>query len=109
MEILSRSEEIVLMAVWHLQKEAYGVRILEKLRLITGTSWTIGAIYAPLHRLEKKGFVETRAGDPLPERGGRSRIYYRVTRRGKEAMAESKRVHESLWKNAPDLNTEETA
>jgi PadR family transcriptional regulator, regulatory protein PadR len=109
MEILSRSEEIILLAIWHLQRDAYGVRILEILRSITGTDWTIGAIYAPLHRLEKKGFVETRKGDPLPERGGRSRVYYRVTRHGKEAMAESKRIHDSLWKNAPDLNTEESA
>ena len=100
MEILTSSEEMVLLAIWHLRDEAYGVMILGKLRDTAGLNWTIGAIYAPLHRLEKKGFVETRKGDSLPQKGGRSRIFYRVTPRGKEAMAKSKRVHESLWKNA---------
>lgn len=106
MENLSRSEEIVLMTIWNLQDEAYGVRILDKIRAMTGTSWTIGAIYAPLHRLLEKGYVEAEPGQPLPRRGGRSRIFYQVTRRGKEVLAEAKGVHEALWKNAPDLELE---
>jgi PadR family transcriptional regulator PadR len=109
MRILSRSEETVLLTIWRLQNDAYGVRILEKIRETTGSTWTIGAIYAPLHRLERKGYVEAGRGTPLPERGGRSRICYRLTFSGKEALAESKRVHDSLWKNAPALETEDIA
>jgi PadR family transcriptional regulator PadR len=106
MENLSRSEEIILLAVWNLQGEAYGVKILEKLRATTGTSWTIGAIYAPLHRLAEKGYVESRTEPPQPRRGGRSRISYRLTWAGRRALADVRDVHEALWKNAPDLETE---
>ena len=108
MENLSRSEEIVLLAIWNLQDEAYGVKILEKLRATTGTNWTIGAIYAPLHRLAEKGYIEARTEPPQPWRGGRSRIFYRLTRWGKEVLAEARCIHEALWKNAPDLELEKT-
>jgi len=107
MENLSRSEEIILLSIWNLQGDAYGVRILEKLKEKTGTAWTIGAVYAPLHRLEEKGYIESRPGEPLPVRGGRSRVFYRVTARGKKALAQAKAVHDALWANAPDLGWKE--
>ena len=103
MKNLSRSEEIVLLAVWQLQDNAYGITIRERVNETTGQDWSIGAIYAPLHRLQKKDFVRTIEGDPVAERGGRRKIFYIVTESGKRAMAEAKRVHESIWKNAPEL------
>ena len=103
MKLLSRSEEIVLLAVWQLQDSAYGISIRGQVNESTGQDWSIGAIYAPLHRLEKKGMVETREGEPSAERGGRRKIYYTVTPEGLRAMAEIRRVHESIWKDAPEL------
>ena len=103
MNELSRSEEIVLMAIWSLQDNAYGVAIRNRILKTTGREWSIGAIYAPLHRLEKKGLVETSKGDPLPERGGRSKVFYEVSTAGRLALAETKRIHESLWADAPEL------
>jgi DNA-binding PadR family transcriptional regulator len=107
MKLLSRSEEIVLLAVWKLQDEAYGVSIRESVNKSTGQNWSIGAIYAPLHRLEKKGMLSTQEGEPIPERGGRRKIYYRVTEEGKKAMAEIRRVNESIWRDAPELGMEQ--
>lgn len=106
MKLLSRSEEIVLLAIWHLQDNAYGVTIRDKVKKTTGQEWSIGAIYAPLHRLEKKGLVRTIEGEPVAERGGRRKIYYVVTREGKQAMAETKKVEESIWRDAPELGVE---
>lgn len=103
MKLLSRSEEIVLLAIWHLQDNAYGVTIRDKVKKTTGQEWSIGAIYAPLHRLEKKGLVRTIEGEPVAERGGRRKIYYVVTREGKQAMVKTKKVHESIWRDAPEL------
>ena len=103
MKLLSRSEEIVLLSIWKLQDNAYGVTIRERVSETTGTKWSIGAIYAPLHRLEKKGMVITKKGDPVAERGGRSKIYYEVTREGKEALAKIKRVSEAIWIDIPSL------
>jgi len=99
--MLSRTEEIVLLAIWQLQDEAYGVAILEKIKAMTGKDWTFGAIYAPLHRLEKRRLVASLRGAPLPERGGRFRVYYKVTPAGLDSMADAKAVHEAIWKDAP--------
>jgi len=107
MHILSRSEEIVLLAIWKLNDRAYGITIRDQVFDDTGYDWSIGAIYAPLHRLEKKALVETLKGQPLPERGGRSRVYYTVTDEGKKALQEIKRVTDSIWLGAPDLGLEQ--
>src|SRR2546430_6001139 len=47
---------------------------------------SIGAIYATLDRLEAKGYVQSRPGDPTPERGGRSKRFFRVTAPGVSAI-----------------------
>ena len=108
MKLLSRSEEIVLLSIWKLKGNAYGVTIREQVLAVTGYDWSIGAIYAPLHRLEKKGLVKTIYGEPVPERGGRSKVYYEVTPEGREALIEIKRVHEATWDDIPSLGLDET-
>jgi len=72
MKLLSRSEEIVLLAIWKLQGNAYGVTIRSRVSETTGREWAIGSIYPPLHRLERKDMVIAIKGEPIPERGGRS-------------------------------------
>jgi len=104
MELLTRSEEIVLMTIWRLQDNAYGVAIRKDLAKVTGKTWSVGAIYAPLHRLEKNGYVKTRMGNPVPERGGRRKVYYELTCSGKQALMRIKAVHDFLWRDAPSLD-----
>jgi DNA-binding PadR family transcriptional regulator len=108
MYLLSRSEEIVLLSIWKLQEDAYGVSIRDKVIESTGYEWSIGALYAPLHRLQKKGLVESREGDPVPERGGRRKIFYRLTPRGREALLRMKKVHDVVWSDVPDLERKGT-
>lgn len=103
MKLLSRSEEIVLLTVWKLQNNAYGVTIRELVSNTTGKDWSIGAIYAPLHRLEKKNLVSTKAGEPVAERGGRSKVFYALTPQGKESLVTIKNVHDNIWINVPTL------
>lgn len=97
MHLLSRAEEIILMAIVNLKDGAYGIAIREYVSRATGFKWSIGAVYAPLHRLEEKGYVRTIKGEPVKERGGRSKIYYQVTAQGKEALLRLKNVNENLW------------
>jgi len=99
MNLLSRSEEIVLLSIWKLKGEAYGIAIRKQVNEYTGYEWSIGAIYAPLHRLEKKSLVKTIKGDPIPERGGSSKIYYEVTSEGKKALLRLKEVNDAIWRN----------
>jgi DNA-binding PadR family transcriptional regulator len=106
MELLSRSEELVLLAIWKLQDNAYGITIRDTVNESAGKNWSIGAIYAPLHRLEKKGFVESSKGDPVPERGGRAKIFYTVLPEGIKAMTEILQIHKSIWSDIPSIETD---
>ena len=108
MHVLSRSEEIVLLAIWKLRDEAYGVTIREEVIRISGFNWTIGAIYAPLHRLEKKGYVKTRKGAPIRERGGRSKVYYTISETGKQALIKTRNIQDTVWSEILEMEPDQT-
>jgi len=103
MKILSRMEELILLAVWRLKEDAYGVTIRKHIIEITGQDWSIGAVYVPLERLTKWEYLETIQGEPTAERGGRSKRYYRVTKYGLEALKHIKHVQEEMWAGLPKL------
>lgn len=93
-------EEIVFLAVRGLGEEATGAAIQEVLERQAGRSTSLGAIYAALDRGHRKGLVESWLGDPTPVQGGRRRRHYALTEDGVEALAESRRVREALWRAA---------
>ena len=97
MDLLGRTEEILLLAIWRLQDGAYGLSIRDELGACTGKEWSIGAIYAPLHRLERKGLVTTRFGSPEAKRGGRRTVLYHLTESGKSSLRDVKSVQDALW------------
>lgn len=98
MKLLSRIEEIILLAIWRLGDDAYGMTIRKAVIEATGKNWLLGAIYGPLGRLLKNGYVACEKGQPLPERGGRAKVYYRLTREGKDALWQIHRVNNFIWK-----------
>jgi DNA-binding PadR family transcriptional regulator len=97
MKLLTRSEEYVLLAVWRLKNNAYSISILEQVSAVTGYRWQIGAIYVPLEKLRKKGYLRKYRGAPTPERGGRSKLLYELTAAGKKALKQIKEVQENVW------------
>ncbi len=99
MKFLTRQEEMVLLAVWKLQGNAYGVTIARKLTEMTGMRWLLNAVYLPLERLEKKKYLISSLSDPISERGGRSKRLYKLTREGIKALVETRKVQESLWES----------
>ncbi len=99
-KFVSRSEEFILLAVLYLDKDAYGVAIRHHLRKMTGETWSFGAVFVMLGRLEKKGFLASRLADPTPERGGKSKRMYELTDEGRQELARIKKVEESAWKKA---------
>jgi len=103
MKLLSRIEEIILLSIWKLQDEAYGMPIRDEVIKATGVPWLLGAIYGPLGRLVKNGYVTTFKGEPVPERGGRAKVFYKLTPRGKEALLKIQRVNDIIWKDLPSL------
>jgi DNA-binding PadR family transcriptional regulator len=83
---LGRFEHFLLLAVLRLGDDAYGMTIRRELAQHTGREVAVGAIYTALARLEARGLVQSRLGDPTPERGGRAKRYYRVLAAGKKAL-----------------------
>ena len=104
MKLLSRPEELVMLSIWHLQNNAYLVTIREHLSKTTGKEWTVGAVYVPLDRLTKMNYTETYLGESTPERGGRRKKFYQLTKEGLAALSEVQRVHDELWKGIPRIN-----
>ena len=102
-KLLSRKEELILLAVWKLQDDegAYGVTIRGYIEKMTGISWLFGAVYSPLARLVGHGLVESVESEPLPERGGRRRILYRLTEDGKSALRAMRELSASFWEGVP--------
>jgi len=98
MKLLSRIEEIILMAIWRLGDDAYGMAIREEVIRATGKPWLLGAIYGPLGRLHKNGYISSVQGDPTPERGGRAKVFYALTREGRDALSEVRRINATIWK-----------
>ncbi len=104
---ISRPEEIVLLAVWKLKDSAYGITIRKFIQEMTGKYWSIGAIYVPLERLEKKGLLTSYNSTPSPERGGRRKRLFQVTQAGLEELDELHRINAVLWEGYPKLSPDE--
>ncbi|MFC2160421.1 helix-turn-helix transcriptional regulator [Acidobacteriota bacterium] len=106
MKLLSRIEEIILLSIWKLEDNAYGMTIREEVIKITGKNWLLGAIYGPLGRLHKNQYVNTLKGDPSPERGGRSKVYYRLTKDGIKSLKEIQNINSIVWDGIKELKVE---
>ena len=103
-ELLSRSEELLLLAVWRLQDDAYGAAIRDYLSRETGEDWSVGAVYAPLDRLARRGLLRSWMGEPTPERGGRAKRYFKLTTAGVAALSRLRSIQEKMWSGLPALN-----
>lgn len=103
---LGEFELMILLAVIHLGEDAYGVPISRELEAYRGRDVSIGSVYAALERLESKGLVGSRLGDPTPERGGKAKRYFQVSRAGLQQVHETRRVLTKLWESLPEMKGE---
>jgi DNA-binding PadR family transcriptional regulator len=95
-DYLGEFEHIVILALLRLADRAYGVTVRREIEKRTGREVSIGAIYATLDRLEAKGYVKSLVGEPTPERGGRSKRFFRVTANGISAVNRTHRAVHNL-------------
>jgi DNA-binding PadR family transcriptional regulator len=95
-DYLGEFEHIIVLALLRLRDQAYGVTVRQEIQLRTNREVSIGAVYATLDRLETKGFVKSHRGDPTPERGGRSKRFFRVTAKGVAAVNRAHRALRSM-------------
>ncbi len=106
MDIISGNDEILLLAILKLRDNAYGATIMKHLTEVTGREWSIGAIYDPLYRLEKNGYIRSELTTPTKERGGRSKRIYTVTKLGIEGLQENEKVRNELRGGLSELALE---
>jgi DNA-binding PadR family transcriptional regulator len=98
---LGELEELVLLVVGVLFDDAYGVAIQEELLNRCERKATLSTIHVALHRLEEKGFLESRLDGATNERGGRRKLLFRVTKSGQKALAHAREMRNELWKAIP--------
>jgi PadR family transcriptional regulator, regulatory protein PadR len=91
-DYLGEFEHLIVLAVLRLGDQAYGVTVRREIESRARREVSIGAVYATLDRLEGKGFIKSRHGDPTPERGGRSKRFFEVTPKGLEAVNRTRRA-----------------
>lgn len=89
-------EQIALLAILRLGENAYGVTIRAEIAECTKRKPAPGALYTTLDRMEEKGLVQSRLGDPTPERGGRAKRFFTVTQKGRVALVAAQRSYQSL-------------
>ncbi len=103
MNLLSRTEELLLLSVWKLQDDAYGLSIRRHMSTLLDKRVSVGAVYIPLERLAKQGYLHTRESEPTDKRGGRRKKFYRLTGKGVAALQTVRQLHEQAWSGLPDF------
>jgi DNA-binding PadR family transcriptional regulator len=103
MELLTRTEELLLLSVWKLQSDAYGLEVRRHMEKLLGKKRSVGAIYIPLERLVKNGLLNTLESSPTEKRGGRRKRFYNLSGKGMAALNTVRDVQQKAWSGLPEL------
>jgi PadR family transcriptional regulator PadR len=98
---LGELEELVLLNVGVLYPEAYGVAVMDEIEKQAGRSLNISAVHSVLTRLEDKGYLKSKMGEPTEERGGRRKRIFLLTAAGKRALEEANELRNQLYSQIP--------
>lgn len=98
---LGEFEEIVLLVIGIINREAYGFAIKMEIEKRLSRTVSMGALHTALLRMETKGYVKSFSGEQTPERAGRPRRYFEITALGKKALEYTRASREELWKALP--------
>lgn len=98
---LGEFEEIVLLTVGQLFEDAYGVAIKDKIESQARRSVSVGALQSALRRMERKGYLSSKTGEPNIQRGGKPKRYFKITAYGLKALQYSKDLRDELWNAIP--------
>ena len=101
MKNLTLYESIILLAILRLKDNAYGVTIREKIESIAQRSLSYGTLYSYLDQIHRKGYVNKSIGKPSSERGGRRKIFYKLTLDGEEALKSAYKLQKVIWAEMP--------
>jgi DNA-binding PadR family transcriptional regulator len=102
-QLLTDFELMILLAILRVGEDAYGVPIAREIETTGRRPVALAAVYAALDRLEGRGLVISRQGEPTAERGGRAKRFFTVTGKGMRAVRGTQRALIALWTGVPAL------
>ena len=94
---LGELEELALLVVMALGPDAYGVAVQRRLERDGRRRVALGAVYAALDRLERKGYLVSELGEATPQRGGKRKRMFAATALGMRELNRVRRTRERLW------------
>jgi len=100
---LGELEELVMLSVGILFDDAYGLAIQKEIKERCNRSITISTVHSVTSRLEEKGFVKARYDGATPERGGRRKRLFTLTRSGQAAIIKMREMREEMWSAIPKV------
>ena len=103
MKELTKAEELILVTIWRLGSNAYGVPIKRKIKETTGKDFAYGTLYFLLDQLTGKELVHRIKGDPTPERGVRGKTFYELSPEGIEALKGSFEMHQKVFDGVENM------
>lgn len=103
MDILTRLEEVILVAIWKLKENAYGVSINEKVSELFRKEYSMGALYFSLDQLTKKGYTQKRQEESTERKKGRAKTYYSLSIEGRQALQLTREHQLLLMEETSDL------
>jgi DNA-binding PadR family transcriptional regulator len=89
---LGEFEQLILLALVRLGPDAYGATVRREIEEHAGREVSISAVYTTLERLEQKGLVRSRIGEPTAERGGRRRRHFEMLPLGARSLRDAYRA-----------------
>jgi len=103
MKDLTLNETAVLLAILQLEDDAYGVAIKKDISKFINRKISYGTLYSYLDQLFRKGLISKSIGNPVPERGGRRKIFYKVTKKGIHALESAYKLQNAIGKRMSEL------
>ena len=97
------TEQMLLLFIYRLDKEAYGFNIREMVCETTGKEIAFGTLYNNLDQLLKKGYAISYKGESTAVRGGKRKVYYQLTPLGMQALPTARDLQEKLWEGIPKM------
>ncbi len=103
MKSLTVFEETVLLAIYRLGDNAYSVTIHHKILDMTGKDVIVGTLFNALKQLNRKGYLDKKTGKPAQDKGGKSIMFYNISKEGFVALEQARSMHNRIWDNIPEV------
>jgi len=97
MKELTKLEELVMIAIWRLEEDAYGVKIKNKVKEIGGREYFYNTLYTTFDQLTRKGCITKHFGEPSAVRGGKRKVYFHITKKGRSELEKAFERHNRIW------------